>query len=234
MPEDRAAKPGECISSIAEQAGFFWNTLWDHAANADLKELREDPNTLMPGDIVHIPDLREKEEPAETGAFHRFKKRGIPAQIRLQMFDGEEYRDNQDYEFIVDNTQRHSGKTDDEGVLKISISPLAKAGKLIIGEDKKEYEFDFGRLPPDDTLEGVKARMQNLGFYFGEIDNELDDVTRDALLAFQRRFDLEETGEPDQATRDKLDEMHDNVDDFPEKEKQENDESLEELPPEEE
>jgi hypothetical protein len=118
-------------------------------------------------------------------------------------------------------------------VLKVHISPLARGGKLTIGPDKKEYEFAFGQLPPEETLAGVKARLQNLGFYFGEVDDELDDATRDALLAFQRRFDLEETGEADQATRDRIEQLHDDVEDFPEEQEASDEETVEVLPDEE-
>ncbi len=208
-------RPGECLSFVADLHGFFWETLWNDPNNSGLRELREDPNTLVPGDVVYIPELRERAETRNTGALHRFRKRGIPAQIRLQLFDGEELRVNQEYEFIIDEEHRHAGRTDGEGVLKVPIAPTARRGHLIVGPDKEEYVFDFGHLPPADTTAGVKSRLQNLGFYDGEVDEELDDATREAVRAFQSRFELEPTGELDTVTLDRLEQTHDGVADFP-------------------
>ncbi|MGC9973362.1 MAG: LysM domain-containing protein [Bryobacteraceae bacterium] len=49
-------KQGDCMSSIADQYGFFWETLWNHERNAQLKERRKNPNVLMAGDpaVLHL------------------------------------------------------------------------------------------------------------------------------------------------------------------------------------
>jgi N-acetylmuramoyl-L-alanine amidase len=69
MPS-HTVKQGDCISSIAHETGFFWETLWNHPDNAKLKQLRKNPNALLPGDVVSIPDQRVKQESCdltETG-----------------------------------------------------------------------------------------------------------------------------------------------------------------------
>ena len=218
MAEYHPVAAGECITSISDRYGFFWQTVWDHGLNAQLKERREDPNTLVPGDAVYIPDKRDKAESVATGASHKFKKRGIPAVVRLQIFDGEEFRANQEYKFFIEG-ETHSGVTDDSGFLEVHIEPSVHKGKLTIGPDEAVFQFLFGELPPIDQTEGVQARLVNLGFYC-EINGELDDLTREALLAFQQRFELEETGEADDTTRDQLLSMHDSVNDFPEDEEE--------------
>src|SRR5215813_1534190 len=93
---------GECISSIAFAAGFLPETLWDLPENADLKSLRKDLNILHPGDVVEVPELRLREEDRPTGARHSFVKKGVPALIRLQVFDGEKPRANQEYTLTID------------------------------------------------------------------------------------------------------------------------------------
>ena len=71
------------MNSVAFERGFFWQTLWDHPNNARLKQTRKDPDVLLEGDILHIPDKREKQESAATRRHHRFRKRGTPAKLRL-------------------------------------------------------------------------------------------------------------------------------------------------------
>ncbi len=83
--KDHSVEQGECLTSIAHQYGFFWQTLWNHPRNAELKQQRKSPNTLLPGDTVHIPDKRLKEEARETGSLHRFRVKGIPARLRLKL-----------------------------------------------------------------------------------------------------------------------------------------------------
>lgn len=85
MAQDYKAKQGDCISSIAFTHGFFWETLWTHPKNSALKTKRKDPNILGSGDIVHIPDIRKKEEAGGGESRHRFKIKGVPAKLRLRL-----------------------------------------------------------------------------------------------------------------------------------------------------
>ncbi len=87
MPEDYTVRAGDCISSIAFDHGFFWETLWNHPKNANLKSKRLDPNILKEGDIVHIPDLSLREESRATEKRHRFKLKGAPAKLRLRILE---------------------------------------------------------------------------------------------------------------------------------------------------
>jgi Putative peptidoglycan binding domain len=214
MATDHEVQLGECMTSIADQHGFFWEYLWGLPENAALREKREDPHTLAPGDIVHIPDLREKEVPVKTGRTWEFRKKGIPAQVRLQLFRGEEPRATEEYTFQVAGRRDQTGKTDGDGVLRVFIPPDAASGKLTIGPDEQVYEFDFGKLQPIETIEGVQARLNNLGYSCGEPNGELNDETRKAIGQFQRRFGLEPTGEPDEATKEKLIEVHDEENEY--------------------
>ncbi len=50
-------KQGEHISRITEQYRFFdYHTIWDHANNSALKQKRQNPNVLLPGDQLFIPE----------------------------------------------------------------------------------------------------------------------------------------------------------------------------------
>ena len=66
MPINYQVKQGDCISSIAFEHGFFGDTIWNHPNNKDLKTKRQDPNILMPGDMVFVPDKRLKEVSEST------------------------------------------------------------------------------------------------------------------------------------------------------------------------
>jgi len=83
MPTDHSVSSGECISSIAYQYGFFWETLWNHADNAALKDKRSDPNVLMVGDVVHVPDLTQGDESCASDQEHKFELKGVPARVNI-------------------------------------------------------------------------------------------------------------------------------------------------------
>jgi len=66
---------------------FFWQTLWNLSENADLKTARKNPNVLMEGDVVHIPDITLKEESRPTEQSHRFTLKGVPAKLHLRILE---------------------------------------------------------------------------------------------------------------------------------------------------
>ncbi len=72
---DHPVEAGECLHAIAVRYGFFWETLWNLPENAELKKLRKGPESLEPGDVVHIPDLREKVSKCPTNNSYRFRKK---------------------------------------------------------------------------------------------------------------------------------------------------------------
>jgi N-acetylmuramoyl-L-alanine amidase len=108
---------GDCMATIAEQYGYWWKTLWDHPANKELRDRRENPNTLLPVegyaavlpyagpvvgdkiqgdengalhreiDYVSIPDKDEKKIPAATDATHEYQLKRNQVQLKLQLLD---------------------------------------------------------------------------------------------------------------------------------------------------
>lgn len=65
MPE-YAVKQGDCMESIAQKFGLFWEKIWNHPKNVKLNEQRKDPNVLYPGDVVFVPEKEDKEESGAT------------------------------------------------------------------------------------------------------------------------------------------------------------------------
>ncbi|MEZ4302729.1 MAG: peptidoglycan-binding domain-containing protein [Polyangiaceae bacterium] len=208
MPK-HVVSQGEGISSIADQHGFSPATLWDHPDNAGLRETREDPDILAPGDEVSVPDKRPKDIDCQTGKRHRFRRLGVPALLRLQVFVGSEKRVNQPYRLEIDGVVRR-GTTDDDGVLTAGVSPQARRAKLWIGPDDHELDIRLGHVDPLSTLAGVQSRLQNLGFDCGSQPGVMDAATRAALLAFQELAGIPATDDwQDAATRDALQKLHD-------------------------
>ena len=206
-------KQGDCISSIAFEHGFFPDTIWDHPSNAALKLKRIDPNVLMAGDVVFVPDKRLKEVSEPTEQVHKFRYKSTPAKFRIQIMEDNQPRANVPYTLTIDGkiVSNPGDKTNSTGMVICSISPLAREGVLAVGEGEEmvEYALAMGFLNPVSDLTGVKQRLRNLGLFNGAIDNTLNEETKDSLRAFQNLHQMPTTGEPDQATLNKLRDIHD-------------------------
>jgi len=201
---------GECLSSIADRYGFFWQTLWEHPDNASLHEGGRHPNMLRPGDVVFIPEKRVTKHVRPTGARHRFQKRGVPARLRVELMRGGEPRANEAFTLEIDGVFALQGVTGPNGAVEAPISPTARHAQIVVGEGVNEtvYEIVLGSLDPMESLFGVQARLMNLGFDCS-MSGSLDESTRGALRAFQSVHRLPVTGEADDATQDKLRSLHD-------------------------
>lgn len=211
MPTRHVVQAGDSVLSLAEEHGLFAATIWDDPANSELKKKRSNMNVLMPDeDVVVIPDKRERVESRETGALYKFRRKGIPALLRMQIRQYGQPQANVAFTLTVDG-QEQTGTTDDQGMIEVYVSALAKEGELVLGENEVMLELQFGHMDPVKEITGVQKRLYNLGYYQGEADGELGEETAAALRAFQESAGLEVTGEADDATREKLREAHDSA-----------------------
>lgn len=202
---------GQCVESIAFDHGLFWETVWNDAQNAELKQKRNNPNVLMPGDEIFIPEKQEKQVSGATEQTHRFRRKGVPSKIYIVVKKEGEPRAEEPYKLKIDDNWFY-GTTNAQGEIKHPIPPNAKEGKLIVGkdEDTLEYTLQLGGVDPIDEISGIQGRLNNLGFLCGAADGKMTPETEKAIKSFQKQAGLEETGKPDQATQDALKNAHGN------------------------
>lgn len=191
MPRRHVVKPGECIDSIGELYGFFPETLWDHPDNADLRKQRVNRNILLEGDVVAIPDKRQREEQAPAGRTSTFKRKGVPSVLSLRLLDGDEPRAGLEYELVIEG-KAYPGKTDADGWLEAWVPPNAKRAKLLIGA-RESYDIQIGKMDPVETESGFRSRLENLGYL--DPENADGGAIAAAISRFQRARGLDETGE---------------------------------------
>jgi hypothetical protein len=60
--------------------------------------------------------------------------------------------------------------------------------------------YAYDNLPPDQVVVNIQEALQDQGYYTGEIDGQLGQLTRDAIAAYQRDHNLELTAAIDEAT----------------------------------
>jgi len=198
---------GESVPSVAKDTGFYWKTLWQHPDNAALRQLRNDPNVLFEGDELAVPDLQIKQVPGATSLRHRFQRKGDPVKFKLRLLFMDRPRANEDYVLVIDG-KLIQGKTDADGQLEASVPGNATGGKLILKGGKEEYPVRIGHMDPVDQPTGVQQRLNNLGFPCGQVDGLIGELTRRAIREFQAKYEMNVTGQPDAATKNKLHQLH--------------------------
>jgi N-acetylmuramoyl-L-alanine amidase len=211
MPTQHVIEQGESVVQLAERYGLSAETVWNDAANANLKEKRGDMNVLMPGDVLVITDKTPKSVGAVTGKQHRFRRKGVPAYFRLQLFHVYEPRVKEKYTLVIDDGSIIEGTTNDQGVIELFVPTSAKEGTLIVGPEELELHLRFGHLDPHDEVAGIQKRLNNLGFRGGEPNGVLDEGTRAALAELQSLWGITASGEPDTATLRRIATLHDQV-----------------------
>jgi hypothetical protein len=174
MSEIHIVKQGEHIPQIAKMFGFHnYHIVWDHPENADLKKLRKNPNVLMPGDEVYIPDKEDRIESGATEKKHKFLLDTQPLKLCLVLEDL--------YEKPIANAPCALGvdgdvfelKTDDKGKIEREISHDAHDAVLVIRGDATPFadfpvNIRIGDLDPVEELSGQIARLNNLGYFPGD------------------------------------------------------------------
>ncbi|MHA6194288.1 peptidoglycan-binding domain-containing protein [Pseudomonas wadenswilerensis] len=201
---------GDSAESLAFAHGHFLDTVWQHANNTALRELRKNPHILFPGDRLFIPAIEPRQETASTDRRHRFKRRGVPSSISFQLRDG--------YGAIIADVAYRlelggevlTGRSAADGTVTTPLMPDVATGKLSFEWRGEPWEIQLGlrTLDPIDRLEGVQKRLQNLGFYSGEINGLFDQATLHAVQRFQLSAGIATSGSIDDATKGKLLEVH--------------------------
>lgn len=212
-------KPGDCLLRIAQQYGFAdWRPIYEHADNTEFRQLRSNPNVIFPGDQIHIPDPAPKQLSLATAKQHKIEVKRPKIMLRIALHDElDEPLAGKEFALAFGETI-YEGTTNGDGILEQKIGAGEERGQLTVwltGDREAEryvWDISVGHLDPVEELAGVRQRLNNLGFYCepngGAIPGEIDESLRLALLGFQHTVEIEQTGEPDDATRAKLVELH--------------------------
>lgn len=207
-------KQGEYLSGIAYQYGFsHYKTIWDHPNNAELKQKRQNPSVLFPGDQVFIPNKEQREESRPADKQHKFQVDTEKLQLRLVLEDlYEKPIAGASCDLIVDG-DLHKLTSNARGLIELPIRPDAKNAALIVNSDQTPFQdveipVKIGHLDPVDALSGQKARLNNLGYFAGDVTGPADDDFESAVEEFQCDQKLTVDGKCGSITQAKLKQVH--------------------------
>jgi N-acetylmuramoyl-L-alanine amidase len=216
MPSVHVVEQGECLSEIARKYGFLnYKAVYEHPDNADLRKKRPNPNVLMPGDEVAIPDIASKKVAAVTNKNHKFQIK-LPRKVLRVVFKGHDGKPLKDTEYTLRfGEQTKIGKTDGSGKIDEPVPMGTRVAEIEIAG--RALTLRLGHLNPigqpgtedgDDDFAGVQARLKNLGYDAGPTDGIYGRRTRAAIAMFQAEHGLDIDGKANDATLAKLDETY--------------------------
>jgi ribosomal protein L16 Arg81 hydroxylase len=80
---------GDYLAKLAHQFGFDADTVWNDPKNAQLQQVRPNPNILLPGDVLYIPDqtVAKPQQSVTTGTTNTFVTDTPTVTITVQFTD---------------------------------------------------------------------------------------------------------------------------------------------------
>jgi hypothetical protein len=183
---------------IAKNAGFpDYKVIYEHKENAAFKRLRPNPDILMPGDQVFIPDKDTRGTTANTDKAHRYvlKAQKIMLIVTIRRY-GKPFTHQK---FVLEiGHKKIRGHTGADGLINTEIPIGAPQGTLTFpGPPLYKREISLGFLNPITTVSGRQMRLNNLGFFCGPANGVETVAYKAALAAFQKKYLPKVTGDPE-------------------------------------
>ena len=214
MPFSHEVAQGEHLSSISAQYGFpDYKKIWNDPNNADLKESRKNPNVLLTGDKLFIPDMQQKQESGATSRRHTFEIAASQLMLNLVLEDIYEKPIAGAPVYLTLGEVVCNMTTDGNGKVHQAIPLDVQQCNLLIKSDATAYSDVFfnvmvGYLDPIDSLSGQSARLNNLGYYAGDPKDATDLDFLSAVEEFQCDHQLTVDGDLGPLTQSKLKQVH--------------------------
>ena len=151
-----------------------YKTIWNDPHNAALKQKRQSPNILYPGDMLYIPDKQDKQASRATSQTHTFTiSRGL-TRLRI-VLDDADFKPIANARYILNfTTKSKAASADGAGLIDEEVDMRnSEVGTLTVGKTDSVFDVELGvrvgHLNPLDTPSGQMARLNNLGYFAGDL-----------------------------------------------------------------
>jgi hypothetical protein len=197
MPTTHTVVQGEYLSQIADRYGFqSYKTIWNDPGNATLKAQRQNPNVLLPGDQLVIPDKTTKDQSVAANARHEFVAPSEKLTLRLVVHD-ESGKPVANAKCRLDvDSDSFNLVTDGQGQVEKPIPDDTTTGRLVLTRADPPLQLDLpidvGSLDPLDTVTGQIGRLNNLGYDAGVVQQPADDAAQQQFESAVEEFQCDQ------------------------------------------
>jgi hypothetical protein len=182
VPKSHVVAENEHLLGIAAKYGFpNMEPIWNDPLNQKLKDLRKNPNILLAGDEIFIPDLETKQHDAETDKRHRFELNVESLELHIKVNDLG-FQPIHGEAFLAGDSGSTAMRQQGD-IFEADVPPDAVKGVLDFPLSKTQRQrppitVEIGRLDPLDTLSGQQQRLNNLGYFAGFVPPRPDEIKR--------------------------------------------------------
>lgn len=188
--------------------------VWNHPKNADLRQRRENPNVLYPGEVLFIPDTPSPSRDISAGTLNSYTAEVPLTQLSLKGPPRAVY--------VVSGFEPSlEGTSGDDGLIAFEVPVTQKELTVTYPELGIAYPIRVAHLNPVEEPSGLHARLDNLGYGRSPMADLVDmmmgladpDEHRYQRAIEQFRMDHKpaEEGDSDKSLRDKLRALHGGV-----------------------
>jgi Putative peptidoglycan binding domain len=200
----------EWLGSIAADFGHkTWRPIYEHANNSTLRSRRPEPNLLAKGDRIYVPPPNPKEEHGGTEATHVFELDFDQDKFQIRILDLDMYLNAFgaiQYSLTIGSQTSEDELTASNQVIELPLEMEVSEGELNIGG--YVIPLKIGALEPHDRVAGLQARITNLGFDPGPIDNIAGRKTKRGIEDFQLRYGITVDGSHGAPVMNKVKEIY--------------------------
>lgn len=203
-------RTGDHLSRIAFEQGLDADTIWNDPKNAELKKLRGNPNILLTGDILYLPDpLPKKWLPVTVGSTNKFVATPPTTTLSVTItLAGKPLANEKCLVHGLSPSQPMA--TDGDGKLSLRLGLSVRSVTVEFPRIPLVRTLRIGHLDPVTEPTGIRQRLAHLGYMAPRTNaGELDSAAiGSALRSFQTENQLPATGTADDATRSALERAH--------------------------
>jgi hypothetical protein len=220
-------RQGDYLSRLACAYGFDANAVWNDPANRELRGRRPNPEVLLPGDVLRIPEAPDAGLSVSSGSTHRYRAHVPTTRVTIRLH--EEAKPKAGEAFVIEGAgpERIVGTTGDSGVIAFDVPITVSECLLRLPKRGVAYPLLVGHLDPHNEPSGVAARLEHLGFLAPDLRTTLErgllgagayrptvpeppaDALVEAIKSFQRYAGIQPTGVANEETMEALRRAHD-------------------------
>lgn len=210
-PAPYVVRQGDYLQKLAFAHGFDENEAWNDPKNAALKDKRQDPNLLLPGDIIHFPRSTREGKPIAKGTTNTYKAKVPTTKVHFTFEDAKGPLAGEAY--VIEGLGAPvEGTADGTGKVEIEAPVHVREVRVTFAKRGLIFPVSIGDLDPIEELSGLRQRLQQLGYLQPAPDALSEEAAahrdQEAIAAFQRDKGLPATGTIDEPTRSAIDAAH--------------------------